>query len=68
MRQTVKKLTERRREVNARLAAEDAKNRCRQCRRNLSEVLFPVTRALDNLRFCSDDCHVAWALAQASAS
>lgn len=57
----IQKLTERRREVNARLGAIDKSNRCNQCRRNLNEVNFPVTRALDNLRFCSDDCHLTWA-------
>lgn len=50
----VKKLTERRREVNARLAAEDAKNRCAECRIALPDPPLQVMET--GLKYCSTAC------------
>lgn len=56
MRQTVKKLTERRREVNARLAAEDAKNRCATCKAPLPKTGAILVALSSQPRFCSEAC------------
>ena len=52
----VQKLTERRREVNARLAEEDRKHRCPVCKALLPKA-GAILVALSGLeRYCSDAC------------
>lgn len=51
---TAKRIAERR-QINARLGAQDAAHRCQWCKRNLIEIRKPL-ETLDGRKFCDAVC------------
>lgn len=51
-----KRYVSERRKRNRELAAVDAENRCRLCKRNLNEVGVIVEDFIIDGKFCSDEC------------